>query len=76
MKTNWFNSLESMNWTRLWWIIGVITTLWLGLAAVIPGEWYKTCSVVLSAIQSALLFATRGTKYVTNRTEPPADGKP
>lgn len=72
----WFNSLENMNWTRLWWLLGIITTLWLGLAAVIPGESYKVISVVLSAIQSALLFATRGTKYVVNRTEPPADGKP
>jgi hypothetical protein len=70
----WFNSLENMNWTRLWWIIGIITALWLGLVTIIPPEWFKPVSVVLSAVQSALLFASRGTKYVANRIEPPADG--
>jgi hypothetical protein len=72
----WFNSLESMNWIRLWWIVGIVTTLWLGMATIIPMAYFKPVSVVLSALQSALLFATRGTKYVQNRTEPPADGKP
>lgn len=76
MKTKWFNNLESTNWVRLWWIIGILTALWLGLVTIIPAEWFRPVSVVLSAVQSALLFAIRGTKYVTTRTEPPPDGKP
>ena len=76
MKANWFNSPETINWTRLWWFIGIITTMWLGLATIIPQDYFKPISIVLSALQSAILFAARGTKYVTNRTEPPADGNP
>lgn len=75
MKVNWFNSLESINFTRLWWIVGILTTLWLGLATIIPMNWFKPISVALSALQSAMLFAARGTKYVANRVEPPTDGK-
>ena len=71
-----FNNPENLNWNRLWWVIGIITTLWLGMATIIPIEYFKPVSVVLSAVQSALLFATRGTKYVVNRQEPPPDGKP
>jgi hypothetical protein len=76
MKNNWFNSLENMNWTRLWWIVGILTAFWLGLVTIVPPVWFKPISVVLSSIQSALLFAARGTKYVTSRMDPPPDGKP
>jgi hypothetical protein len=72
-KVKWFHSLETLNWTRLWWIVGIITTFWLGLIMIIPMNWFKVVSIVLSALQTALLFAARGTKYVVNRTEPPAD---
>jgi hypothetical protein len=72
----WFNSLENMNWTRMWWIIGMLSTFWIGLATQLPETWYKPVSVILTALQSALLFASRGTKYVAQRTDPPADGKP
>jgi hypothetical protein len=75
-KIPWFNKLENLNWIRLWWVIGIISAFWLGLVTIVPMVWFKPISVVLSAIQTALLFAARGTKYVTNRTEPPADGKP
>jgi hypothetical protein len=76
IKVPWFNSLESINWTKMWWVVGIITTFWLGLVTVVPVQWFKVISIVLSALQSALLFASRSTKYVTNRTEPPADGQP
>jgi hypothetical protein len=76
MKQNWFNSLENMNWTRLWWVVGILAAFWLGLVTIVPPAWFRPISVVLSAVQSALLFASRGTKYVTNRTDPPSDGKP
>ena len=76
MKTAWFNSLENINWTRLWWILGIVTALWLGLVTIMPPNVFKPVSIVLSALQSALLFAARGTKYVQTRTDPPEDGKP
>jgi hypothetical protein len=71
----WFNAFEHMNWNRLWWVIGIITTLWLGLATVVPEPYFRVVSVILSALQSAFLFASRGTKYVADRSELPPDGK-
>jgi len=56
--------------------VGIIGSLWLGLAAIVPEQWFKPIAVVLSAVQSAILFAARGTKYVESNTEPPQDGKP
>jgi hypothetical protein len=76
MKANWFHNLENLNWTKLWWIVGILSILWVGLAEIVPANYYRPVSVILMAVQSALLFASRGTKYVVNRTEPPADGKP
>jgi hypothetical protein len=76
IKVPWFNSLESINWTKLWWVVGIITAFWLGLITIVPMTWFKPISVILSALQTAFLFAARGTKYVINRTAPPADGQP
>lgn len=78
---NFFTSLEYVNWTRLWWIVTIITTFWALMAAVTViypafDPYYKVANIVLNALSGALLFAARGTKYVTERKEPPADGKP
>jgi hypothetical protein len=73
--------VENVDWTRLWWIAGVLATFWAGLAAitlVFPAfdPWYKVINIVLSAAVGAALFAARGGKYVASRTEPPQDGRP
>lgn len=72
---------EQIDWTQLWWVVGIVTVFWGGLAALTimyPAfdDAYKIVNIVLTAILSALLFAARGNKYVKDRTEPPADGKP
>jgi hypothetical protein len=72
----WFTGMENINWTRLWWVVGVICVFWTGLVTLMPMSVYKPVAVILAAAQGALLFAARGNKYVANRTEPPADGKP
>ena len=71
-----FVSFEHIDWTRMAWIVGIVIALWIGLDTVLPANVYHTVSKILAAIQAALLFAARGSKYVVNRTEPPADGKP
>jgi|WetSurSiteA1Bulk_404760.scaffolds.fasta_scaffold02632_6 hypothetical protein len=81
MTLKWFNSLESINWTRLWWILGMVTVFWGGLTTmtiIYPAfdKPWKLVNIFLTALLAAILFAARGTKYVTGRTEPPADGKP
>lgn len=73
---NWFHKLENISWTRLWWAVGIISAFWMGMVTIIPADIFKWVAVPLSALQTAMLFAARGNKYVINRTEPPADGKP
>jgi len=73
----WFNTVENINWNRMWWVVGVLTTIWLGLASIVPAKIFSPISVILSAVQSGFLFAARGTRYVQDRNQaPPADGKP
>ena len=78
---NWFNKLEYINWTRMWWVVGTVTVFWGGLAAIVLtfpqfAKIYSVVNIFLSAALAACLFASRGTKYVVNRQEPPADGRP
>ena len=68
--------VSNIDWIKLWFVVGFVTVLWTGLAEVIPPHYYKAVSVVLQAVQAAILFAARGGKYVNNRTEPPAGGQP
>ena len=81
-KASWFVSLETLNWARLWWAIGILATFWSALAGVtlfIPAFdlYYKVINIVLGALTGAMLFAARGGKYIVDRTEPPPqDGKP
>jgi hypothetical protein len=75
MKTNWFNKLETINWTRLWWIVGIVACFWTGIITLVPADVFKYVAIPLNALQVALAFAARGTKYVVNRIEPPVDGK-
>lgn len=75
MKAKFFNSIETINWTRWWFVITIITTVWLGLVTIMPPDVFKWVSVPLSAIQSGMLFAARGSKYVAQRIEPPSEGK-
>lgn len=81
MKANWFHNAEHIDWTRMWFVVGVATALWAGLAGltVVWPEFdkaYKIINIIMGAVSGAVLFAARGTKYVANRQEPPADGKP
>ena len=78
---NLFPSFESINWTRLWWVVGFTTAFWAGLAGITVffpkfDPYYKCINIILGAVSAAVLFAARGTKYVVNRTEPPVDGRP
>ena len=70
----WFNSLETINWKRLWWVLGIVLTVWTGLVTMLPPEIYKPVAVILAALQSAFLFAARGTVYVTDRNQVPPQG--
>jgi hypothetical protein len=74
---SFFNSIENIDWVKLWWVVGVIFTFWTGMATVLPEKVYKPVAVTVAAIQSAFLFAARGGKYVKDRNVlPPQDGKP
>jgi len=79
MEPNWFSS--NVNWTRLWWVVGIVTVFWSGLSGLVLtfpafAKIFAVINVLLTASLAALLFAARGTKYIANRQEPPADGRP
>lgn len=76
-----FPTLDTIDWTKLWWVVGITTAFWAGLAGItvlFPAfdPYYKVVNIILGAVSAALLFAARGTKYVSNRQEPPESGKP
>jgi hypothetical protein len=72
-----FESIETIDWIKLWWIVGFILAIWVGLVSMLPPEIYKPVAIVLAALQSGFLFAARGARFIKDRTEmPPQDGKP
>ncbi len=77
-----FEFPENIDWTKIWFMLGVFGTFWSGLTAMtliwpafdLP---FKIINLLLGAAVGAALFAARGSKYVVNRTDPPPqDGKP
>jgi hypothetical protein len=74
--------VENIDWVKLWWIVGIVSTFWALLAGItieFPAfdRYYKLINIVLNAVTCALLFAARGGKYVRDRQDlPPMDGKP
>jgi hypothetical protein len=67
--------VENIDWTKLWWIVGIVLSIWIGLVTLLPPQIYKPVAVILAALQSGFLFAARGGKYVKERLEPPQDGQ-
>lgn len=59
--------VEKINWRLLWYVNVILTTMWVGLAAIVPNDWFKPVSVVLMAVQNGFLIATRGEKYLRDR---------
>jgi hypothetical protein len=74
--------VQNIDWVKLWWVAGIIATFWAmlaGITVIFPAfdPWYKVINIVLGALTGATLFAARGGKYVSDRSElPPQDGKP
>ncbi len=71
--------VENIDWTKLWWIVTILTTFWAlmaGATVLFPGfeTWYKLINIILGALSGALLFAARGGKYVRDRSESPPPG--
>jgi hypothetical protein len=72
--TGWAQFAENINWTRLWWVVGIVLSVWIGLVTLLPPQIYKPVAVILAALQSGFLFAARGSKYVKDRIDPPQEG--
>ena len=65
---NWFTSLEHIDWTRMLKVVVFITAFWIGLSEVIPDKYYRPVSIILTALQGALILTMRGGKYVETRS--------
>ena len=66
---------EDINWVKLWWVVGIVLTIWLGLVTLLPPAVYKPVAVILAALQSAFLFAAKGSRYAKTNTLPPEGGQ-
>ena len=72
--------VENIDWTKLWYIAGILAAFWGGLAGItiiypaFDGP-YKVVNIILGAVVGAALFAARGGKYVSERKEPPQGGQ-
>lgn len=65
---------NNIDWTRLSLVFGFLIVLWTGLVTLLPPGLYEPVSVVLVAIQSALLYLMRAGKSPTNPSNPPQGG--
>ena len=70
----YFVSIESLNWPRLWLVVGTVAIVWGGIATLVPPRYHGPVMTVLSAVQAGITFAMRAGKYVQDRQEiPPPD---
>jgi hypothetical protein len=66
--------VERINWRLLWFVNVALSTLWIGLAAIIPDSFFKPIAIVVMAFQNMFLAAMRGEKYLRNRElDPPKE---
>ena len=61
----------NIDWARTAKIFGALSVFWIGIVKLVPPNIYEPVSIVLIAIQSALLYLTRSGKYVENRYQDP-----
>ena len=74
---NVFIQAKHLNWFRLWIIVGAAYLFWLGLATILPPKIHAPVLAVIGALQSALVFLIRASKYVETRQDvPPAGQQP
>lgn len=70
----WFIGIDYIDWGRMALVVGTVAILWGGISALVPAKYHAPIMAVLTAVQSAITFAMRGSKYVAPRQEiPPPD---
>lgn len=65
---------SNIDWAKAAKIFGALSVFWLGIIKLLPSNVYEPVSIVLIAIQSALLYLTRSGKYVEDRNQVPPTG--
>lgn len=58
----WFHSFDTTDWTRVSVIVAAATAFWIGLAAIMPEDYYRIGTTILGAAQSALTLMMRSGK--------------
>jgi hypothetical protein len=56
---------------RMMIVFGALVVFWTSLVTILPSEVYDKVTVILTAIQSVLLYLMRSGKYVDYRTQDP-----
>jgi len=75
-KRSFFYPLGQTDVKKLALVVGTVAVLWMGLNELIPESYYHKISVVISAVQSALIFLMRGgIQNGGTRSEDPKENK-
>ena len=71
MAPNFWNSLDNINWKRLWLCVFAAAGTWAALALVIPAHLHVLVTSILGAASVGLGILIRGSKYIKDRNEIP-----
>lgn len=78
MKGKWNEWLPRIvsnpNWRQGWFLASFLAFAWIGLAELIPDQYFKPTAIVLVWFQSLTTFIMRGGKYVVDRESEIPDG--
>ena len=66
--------VSNPNWRQAWFVSGLLTLTWIGLAQLIPDHYFKPVAVILVLFQSLITYIMRAGKYVTDRQSEIPDG--
>lgn len=71
MRPNFWNSLDNVNWKRLWLCVFAAGASWAVLSLIIPAHLHTVITAILGAISVGLGILIRGSKYIKDRNEIP-----
>lgn len=70
-----FVGIKNLNWFRFAIVVGACFLFWQGLATIVPPKIHSTVLSIIGALQAAVTFVIRASKYVETRQEIPRPGE-
>ncbi len=60
---------ENINWTKMATVFGALVVFWTAMINLLPPKLYEPVYIILTAIQSVILYLMRSGNYVPNRQD-------